>query len=49
MTAKRAIKREDQAFWLKWAEDWTKLAEEREKCQAIAASGESTVSVRRGR
>jgi hypothetical protein len=49
MTAKRAVKREDEAFWLKWAEDWIKLAEEREKCEAIAASGVSTASVRRGR
>jgi hypothetical protein len=45
LTAKRAVRREE-AFWLRWAEDWTKLAEERENCETIVPSDESTVSIR---
>lgn len=37
LTAKRAVRREDEAFWLRWAEDWMKLAEQREKIGPTAA------------
>jgi hypothetical protein len=46
LTAKRAVRRQDEAFWLRWAEDWTKLAEERESCETIALFDESTASIR---